>query len=62
MVSPEEVREAIKVVEDPEIGLSIIDLGLVYDCEVTDSNVKVTMSNLPVPVLSECDTLFFDSA
>ena len=44
MVSPDEVRDAIKVVEDPEIGLSIIDLGLVYDCEVNDSNVKVTMT------------------
>jgi len=44
MVSSEEVRDAIKIVEDPEIGLSIVDLGLIYDCEVTDSNVKVTMT------------------
>ena len=44
MVSPEEVRDAIKIVEDPEIGLSIVDLGLIYDCEVTESNVKVTMT------------------
>lgn len=45
MVSPDEVKEALKAVEDPEIGLSIVDLGLVYGAEVQeDGNVKVTMT------------------
>lgn len=44
MPTEEEVREALKVVEDPEIGISIIDLGLVYDTEVKDHTIKVTMT------------------
>ncbi len=44
MPSEEEIREALRVVEDPEIGLSIMDLGLVYDTEVKDHTIKVTMT------------------
>lgn len=44
MVTEEQVREAIRVVEDPEIGISILDLGLVYDTEIEDHNVKITMT------------------
>ena len=31
MVSKEQVYEALKMVEDPELDLSIVELGLVYD-------------------------------
>lgn len=44
MPTEEEVREALKTVEDPEIGLSIVDLGLIYDTEIVDHSIKVTMT------------------
>ncbi len=43
-VTPDEIREAIKVVEDPELGISIVELGLVYDITNVDGNVHISMT------------------
>jgi metal-sulfur cluster biosynthetic enzyme len=40
----EEVVEVLRGVEDPELGMDIVDLGLMYDVEVEGSNVKVLHS------------------
>lgn len=39
--SEEEVRGALKSVYDPEIGISIIDLGLVYGVQIDDDTKNV---------------------
>jgi metal-sulfur cluster biosynthetic enzyme len=44
MPSKEEVVEALRQVEDPELGMDIVELGLFYDAEVEGPNVKVTFS------------------
>lgn len=39
----EEVRLALRQVMDPEIGLSVVELGLVRDLSIEDSTQHVTM-------------------
>ena len=40
----EELREALKDVFDPELGYNIVDLGMVYEIEIDDAVVAVTMT------------------
>lgn len=44
MASVEDIRQALTWVVDPEIGLNIIDLGLVYHIENLEKKVTVTMT------------------
>jgi metal-sulfur cluster biosynthetic enzyme len=44
MPTKEEVLEVMRTVEDPELGMDIVDLGLLYDVEVEGSKVKVLYS------------------
>jgi metal-sulfur cluster biosynthetic enzyme len=44
MPTRDEVVEALRRVEDPELGMDIVDLGLLYDVEVEGQKVKVTHS------------------
>jgi metal-sulfur cluster biosynthetic enzyme len=44
MPTRDEVYEALREVEDPELGMDVVELGLVYDVEVDDSKVKVIHS------------------
>lgn len=44
-VSGEEIIEALKDVIDPELGINIVDLGLVYGIEVrSDNSISLNMT------------------
>jgi metal-sulfur cluster biosynthetic enzyme len=52
MVTREEVIESLRQVEDPELGMDIVDLGLLYDVEVDGPKVKVihSLTSMGCPV------------
>ncbi len=37
MQTPETIRKALRGVKDPELNLNIIDIGLVYDVDVSEA-------------------------
>jgi metal-sulfur cluster biosynthetic enzyme len=39
-----DVREALRQVVDPEVGVNIVDLGLVYQVDIADDAVRITMT------------------
>ena len=43
-LTAEEVWSALRQVIDPEMGLNIVDLGLIYSIQVNDGDVEVQMT------------------
>ncbi len=40
----EQIRESLRQVTDPELGINIVDLGLVYDIELEEGRARITMT------------------
>jgi len=43
MISEEKIREALKEVMDPEIGMSVVDLNMIKKVDITDDSVNIDM-------------------
>lgn len=43
-IEMEQVMNALRMVLDPELGMSIVDLGLIYGVEVSGGTVTITMT------------------
>lgn len=53
IVTAEEVREALTDVVDPELGINIVDLGLIYDVIVDSDNtatIDMTLTSAACPM------------
>jgi metal-sulfur cluster biosynthetic enzyme len=44
MIDEPTVRDALRQVIDPELGCNIVDLGLLYDIQISDGKVTVRMT------------------
>lgn len=47
------IEDALKVVDDPELGINIVDLGLVYEIQLTEdgeAHIVFTLTSAGCPV------------
>lgn len=52
MIDSNELRAALTDVHDPEVGLSVVDLGLIYDLRLDEqsvAHVRMTMTTPSCP-------------
>lgn len=52
MANQEDITNALRTVIDPEIGLNIVDLGLIYEIQINEgkANVKMTLTTPGCPM------------
>ncbi len=53
MATEEQIREAMMVVEDPEIGINIVDLGLLYGVNQDEAGnvvLDMTLTSMGCPL------------
>jgi metal-sulfur cluster biosynthetic enzyme len=54
MVTKQEVMKVLKKCYDPEIGINLVDLGLIYDVQINKDkvNIKMTLTSPGCPMHS----------
>ena len=60
-MSEDDVRQALRSVQDPEAGMSVLDLGLVYDIALEPGKVRVEMT-MTSPACPAADYLVDEAA
>src|SRR5690242_11802316 len=44
MVSEQDILQTLREVNDPEVGVNVVDLGLIYSTEIKGGNVRIVMT------------------
>lgn len=52
-LTPENIKKALQPVVDPEIGISVVDLGLIRDIHITPDGVVTVKMTLTSPFCPE---------
>ena len=53
VLSAETVRQALRQVKDPELDMNIVDLGLVYDVDISEGgaiHIEYTLTTMGCPI------------
>jgi metal-sulfur cluster biosynthetic enzyme len=56
VASEDEIREAMKLVEDPELGVNVVDLGLLYGIDQDDEGnvmLRMTLTSMGCPLTEQ---------
>lgn len=57
MVDQDQIREAMKQVDDPELGINVVDLGLLYEVRIDEATGKVeldmTLTSMGCPLTDQ---------
>ncbi len=56
--TPEEIMDALKDVTDPELGVNIVDLGLVYGVDIDDegrATIDLTLTSPACPLTDQLE-------
>ena len=56
MATEDEIRSAMKQVEDPELGVNIVDLGLLYGVNIDDDGnviLDMTLTSMGCPLTEQ---------
>lgn len=48
-ITPEEIIEKLQPIQDPELRMSIVDLGLIYDVNIDDNDIVTVTFTLTTP-------------
>ncbi len=49
LLAPEQIMEALEPVQDPELRMSIVDLGLIYDVDIDEDGMVDVVLTLTTP-------------
>lgn len=56
MTTEDEIREAMKQVEDPELGVNVVDLGLLYGVSINETGnviLDMTLTSMGCPLTEQ---------
>ncbi len=57
MTDQDQIREAMKQVDDPELGINVVDLGLLYDVRVDEPtgavHLDMTLTSMGCPLTDQ---------
>jgi metal-sulfur cluster biosynthetic enzyme len=56
MTTEDDIRSAMKSVEDPELGINIVDLGLLYGVNIDDAGhvvLDMTLTSMGCPLTEQ---------